>query len=207
MPATRCWPNGATCSLPSAGAHVRRHFYELAQGGAAPIASEALTRIAALYRIEGEIRGRSAEERRAVRQQRSLPLVEALQALAARETVADQPEDQARRSDPLRLVALGRPVPLSRRRPHRNRQQRGRAEPSGRLPSTRKNALFAGSDGGAEHWAVIASLIETCKLLGVEPHAYLADVITRIVNGHPQTRLDELLPWAYPVMRQLQVVA
>src|SRR3954454_13023941 len=60
--------------------HVRRRFYELAQGGAAPIASEALTRIAALYRIEGEIRGRSAEERRAVRQQRSLPLVEALQA-------------------------------------------------------------------------------------------------------------------------------
>src|ERR1700681_2216693 len=59
--------------------HVRRHFYELAQGGAAPIASEPLTRIAALYRIEGEIRGRSAEERRAIRQQRSLPLVEAFQ--------------------------------------------------------------------------------------------------------------------------------
>src|SRR5437588_7604192 len=59
--------------------HVRRHFYELAQGGAAPIASEALTRIAALYRIEGEIRGRSAEERRAIRQQRSLPLVETFQ--------------------------------------------------------------------------------------------------------------------------------
>lgn len=72
---------------------------------------------------------------------------------------------------------------------------------------TRKNALFAGSDGGAEHWAVIASLIESCKLLGVEPHGYLADVITRIVNGHPQTRLDELMPWGYPVMRQLQVVA
>jgi transposase len=72
---------------------------------------------------------------------------------------------------------------------------------------TRKNALFAGSDGGAEHWAVLASLIESCKLLGVEPHAYLADVITRIVNGHPQTRLDELMPWGYPVTRQLQVVA
>jgi transposase len=59
--------------------HVRRHFYELAQAGAAPIACEALTRIAALYRIEGEIRGRSAEERHAVRQQRGLPLVEAFQ--------------------------------------------------------------------------------------------------------------------------------
>ena len=52
----------------------------------------------------------------------------------------------------------------------------------------RKNALFAGSDGGGEHWASIASLIETCKLNGVDPHAYLADVITRIVAGHPQSR-------------------
>ena len=71
----------------------------------------------------------------------------------------------------------------------------------------RKNALFAGSDGGAEHWAVIASLIETCKLLGVEPHGYLADVITRIVNGHPQSRLDDLLPWVYPAMPQFKAVA
>ena len=59
--------------------HVRRQFYELASGGAAPIAAEALARMAALYRIEGEIRGRSAEERRAVRQQRSRPLVAALE--------------------------------------------------------------------------------------------------------------------------------
>lgn len=61
----------------------------------------------------------------------------------------------------------------------------------------RKNALFAGSDGGAEHWAVLASLIETCKLNQVDPEAYLADVITRIVQGHSNSRLDELLPWAY----------
>ena len=59
--------------------HVRRHFYELAQGGSAPIASEALTRIAALYRIEDDIRGRAAEERRAVRLERSRPRLEALQ--------------------------------------------------------------------------------------------------------------------------------
>ena len=66
------------------------------------------------------------------------------------------------------------------------------------LALNRKNALFAGSDGGAEHWAVIASLIETCKLIGVEPRGYLADVITRIVDGHLNRRLDDLLPWAYP---------
>ena len=56
-------------------------------------------------------------------------------------------------------------------------------------------------------WAVIASLIETCKLIGVEPRAYLADVISRIVNGHPQSRLDELLPWAYPTTPALKAAA
>ena len=61
----------------------------------------------------------------------------------------------------------------------------------------RKNALFAGSDGGGEHWAIIASLIETCKLCDVDPQFYLADVITKIANNHPNSRIDELLPWAY----------
>ena len=75
------------------------------------------------------------------------------------------------------------------------------------LALTRKNALFAGSDGGAAHWAVIASLVETCKLIGVEPQAYLADVISRIVTGHPQSRLDELLPWAYPTTPALKAAA
>jgi hypothetical protein len=70
----------------------------------------------------------------------------------------------------------------------------------------RKNALFAGSDGGAEHWAVIASLIETCKLTKVDPYAYLAETITRIVDGHPNSRLDELLPWAYPAAIALKDV-
>jgi len=53
----------------------------------------------------------------------------------------------------------------------------------------------------------MASLIETCKLTGVEPGAYLTDVIGRIVNGHPQSRLDELLPWAYPATQSLKAVA
>ena len=75
------------------------------------------------------------------------------------------------------------------------------------LALTRKNALFAGSDGGAEHWAVIASLIATCKLIDIEPYRYLADVITRIVDGHPNGRLDELLPWAYAPAPQLKAVA
>lgn len=70
----------------------------------------------------------------------------------------------------------------------------------------RKNALFAGSDGGGEHWSVIASLVETCKLNGVDPQAYLADVIARIVTGHPQSQIDDLLPWTY-APRQFKAVA
>jgi transposase len=71
--------------------------------------------------------------------------------------------------------------------------------PSAPFPShsTGKMALFAGSDGGAEHWATIASLIETCKLNDLDPMAYLTDVLTRIVNGHPNSAIDQLLPWAY----------
>jgi len=53
---------------------------------------------------------------------------------------------------------------------------------------TRKNALFAGSDEGAESWAVLASLIETCKLHGVNPEAYFTDVLTRLVNNWPNSR-------------------
>ena len=177
--------------------HARREFYDLAQGGAAPIASEALVRIAALYRIEGEIRGRSPEERRAVRQARSRPLIEAMErwlreklALVSQKSkLADALRYSLTRWAGLSLFLDDGRVELDTNTVERSMRP---------LALTRKNALFAGSDGGAGRWAVIATLIETCKLNGVEPHAYLADVIARIVAGHPQRRLDELLPWAYP---------
>src|SRR5690606_2652525 len=62
----------------------------------------------------------------------------------------------------------------------------------------RKNALFAGHDAGAENWAVIASLIETCKLNGVDPHAWLAAPRQAIGNGHRLRLVNGLLPWGYP---------
>jgi hypothetical protein len=60
---------------------------------------------------------------------------------------------------------------------------------------TRKNALFAGSDGGAQHWACLASLIETAKLNGVDPLAYLTDGLALLARGYPINRVAELLPW------------
>ena len=186
--------------------HVRRPFYELAQGGPAPIASEALARIAALYRVEGEIRGRPAEERRAIRQERSRPLVEAfepwlrekLSLISQKTELADAIRYALARWSGLCLFLEDGRIEIDSNVVERSIRP---------LTLNRKNALFAGSDAGAEHWAIAASLIETCKLNGVEPHAYLTDVISRIVNGHPQNRLDDLLPWAYPTISELRRVA
>ena len=65
----------------------------------------------------------------------------------------------------------------------------------------RKNHLFAGSEGGAQRWAVIASLLTTAKLNDVEPHAYLSDVLERLSQGHPMSQIDDLLPWNWAASR------
>lgn len=176
--------------------HVRRNFYELAVPRPAPIAGEALTRIAGLYAIENEIRGRSADERQAIRQEKSRPIVEAFDTWlrAKLETISQK----TMLAEAIRYV-------LSRREGLKRFIDDGRIEIDSNVVErcmrpialNRKNALFAGSDGGAEHWAILASLIETSKLCGVEPLVYLTDVITKIVNGHQNNRLDELLPWAF----------
>ena len=75
------------------------------------------------------------------------------------------------------------------------------------LALNRKNALFAGHDRGADHWATVASLIETCKLNGVDPQACLASVLSRLVNGWPMRRIEELMPWAYAVRQNATAAA
>ena len=186
--------------------HVRRRFYELAAAGPAPIASEALERIAGLYAIEKDIRGRSADERRAVRQDRSRPIIDELEPwLRYKLTLISQKTKlaEAIRYALSRWEGLIRFLDDGRIEIDSNVVERS-IRP---IALNRKNALFAGSDGGGEHWAIIAFLIETCKLNSVDPQAYLADVIGKIVSGHPNSRINELLPWAYPVAMPLKDVA
>lgn len=187
-------------------AHVRRRFYELAAAGPAPIAGEALQRIASLYQIEAEIRGRSADERRMARQESSRHILNDFEPwLRAKLAIISQKTKlaEAIRYALSRWNGLCCFVDDGRIEIDSNAVERT-IRP---IALNRKNALFAGSDGGAEHWAVIASLIETCKLNRVDPLAYLAASITKIVNGHPNARLDELLPWAYPAATVLKDVA
>jgi hypothetical protein len=180
--------------------HMRRNFYELATAGPAPIASEALKHIAAFYAIEKEIRGRSAE-RRLVRQQKSRPLADAFEVwLRAKLALIGQKIKlaEAIRYALSRWQGLTRFIDDGRIELDNNTIERSIRG----IKLCRKNALFAGSDGGAEHWAVIASLVETCKINDVDPLAYLTDFLTRIVNGHPNRHIDLLLPWAYRAQAQ-----
>jgi transposase len=187
---------GEAIALAFCWAHLRRRFFDLAKGGDAPIANEALERIAALYAIEKTIRGRSADKRRAVRQNKSKPLVVALRAwfehqltlVSSKAPIAHEIRYGLNHWDGLiRFLDDGR-IELDT-----NIVERG-IRP---IVLNRKNALFAGHDEGAENWACIASLIETCKLNGVDPQAYFADVLSKLVNLWPASRLDELMPWAW----------
>ena len=175
--------------------HVRRGFYDLAKAKA-PIATETLQRIAALYEIEARVRGKSAADRLAVRQVESKPLVTELRAWFEAQIAklpARGPTAQAIRYALNHWDGLERFLEDGRIELDNNSVERAMRP----VALSRKNSLFAGSDEGAENWACLASLIETCKLNGVNPQAYFTDLLTRLVNGWPQKRIDELMPWCW----------
>src|SRR5208282_2234828 len=155
-------------------AHVRRKFYDLHAAHKSPVAAEAMQRIGALYAIEKEIRGRSPEERRAIRNERARPLLEALK-LWLEETLCKL----SRKSDTALAVryALGRWEALLRYvNDGRIEIDNNAAERALRTVALgRKNYLFAGSDAGGERAAAIYSLIGTAKLNDINPEAYLRD--------------------------------
>jgi transposase len=177
-------------------AHARRKLYEVAQTGTTPIADEGLKQIAALYRIEKDIRGQNPADRLAVRKTRSKPVVDDFEAwltLGRARVSAKSPLGEALRYiakywDGLCLFLTDGRIELDSNAVERTIRP---------IALNRKNALFAGHDAGAQNWAIIASLIETCKLNAVDPYAWLTDTLTAIVGGHKQSDIDALLPWNY----------
>jgi transposase len=177
-------------------AHARRPFWDLYENQgrvAGSIAEQALQRIAALYAIEAQIRGQPPDVRRSERQARAGPLLDEMHAwltsLVGRVSA---------KSDLARAIGYS----LTRWRALTRYRDDGRIEIDNNAAERalrgvalgRGNYLFMGSDAGGERAASIYSLVETAKLNGLDPQAYLREVLTRIAD-HPINRIDELLPW------------
>jgi len=177
-------------------AHARRKLHDVAQTSTAPIAQEGLAQIQALYRIEKDLRGQTSEQRLAARQDRSKPIIDAFELwlvqirarVSTKSPTGEALKYIAKYWDGLCLFLSDGRIELDNNPVERTIRP---------IALNRKNALFAGHDAGAQNWAVIASLIETCKLNGIEPHGYLSGVLTAIAARHKQNEITELLPWNY----------
>ena len=175
-------------------AHSRRKLFDLHAATGSAIAKEALARIAALFQIEAEIKGRAPEERRAVRQERTLPRLADLKDVLERALTSISRKSGlalAIRYSLSRWPALGRFTGDGRLEMTNNSAERA-IRP---LALGRKNYLFAGSDSGGCRAAILYTLIQTTLLNGLDPEAYLRAVLARIAD-HPINRIDDLLPWA-----------
>ena len=161
-----------------------------------PIAKAGLDRIAPLYAIEKKIRGEPPATRQFVRWTESAPLVNTFGLWLNEQRSLVSPK--SRPGEKLAYIANqwdGLLVFLHDGRVEMDSNfVENRIRP---IKLTAKIALFAGHDEGARAWGRIASLIETRKMNGVEPYAWLKDTLEKIASGHPNSRIDELLPWNF----------
>ena len=177
----------------SCWSHARRKFYDVHHATASPVALEALQRIAALFAIESGIRGQSPERRAAARQEHARPLLDQLKAfletslvrISGKSTLA-----QAIRYALSRWAALNRYSADGRLEMSNNAAERAMRPPV----LGRRNYLFCGSDAGGQRAACVYTILETAKMNGINPQAYLTDILGRIAD-HPIHQIDALLPW------------
>jgi transposase len=185
---------GGPLTLAACWAHLRRKFYELHVSGVSHVASETVERMAALWAIEETIRGNCPELRCAARQEQSAAIVAELWPFWEKELGRISGKSklaEAIRYARSRREALERFLHDGRLDIDSNAVERAIRPQT----ITRKNALFAGSDGGGQTWATIATLLQTAKMNDVDPFAWLAITLQRLAAGWPNRDLDQLLPW------------
>lgn len=187
--------------------HGRRDVFEIHQATGSPIAEEVLRRIAVLYRIEETIRGKPPDERTAVRQEQSKPVVEALKVyveaqlgrVSGKMPLAKALRYLLKHWDGLCVFLADGRVEID----SNSIERRHRV-----VATVRRNSLFAGSDAGARSWAIFTSLIQTARLTDVDPVAWLTDVLERMATGAVKANdLDRLLPWTWKAERAAKAAA
>ena len=170
-----------------------------------PMAIEVVHRIDALFDIERPINGKSAEERRAVRQELSKPLVEELRVyMREQRAKLSRGNDLAKAIDYILKRWAAFTLFLDEGRVCLSNNAAERALRG--IALGRKSWLFAGSDRGGQRAAAMYSMIVTAKMNDVDPQAWLADVLARIA-GHPASKIDELLPWHWQPSSSLRIEA
>ncbi len=176
-------------------AHIRRKFVDIHKAQGSVIAEQAIKRIAALYGIEKEARGQSPEDRAGIRQDKAQPLLDELAAWLGDQLPKISGKSELAKAIRYALTRIKKPRPYLAN--GILELDNNCAERSMRCVALgRKNYLFMGSEGGGKSAAIAYTLIETAKLNGVDPQAWLTDILARIAD-HKITRIDELLPWRY----------
>jgi transposase len=173
--------------------HARRKFYDVHQETASPVTLEILQQIAVLFAIEGDVNGRPPEQRAAARSEHARPRLDQLKTfletslgrISGKSELASAIRYTLNRWDALTLYVTDGRLEMSN----------NAAERAMRPPVLgRRNYLFCGSDTGGQRAACMYTIIETCKLNGINPEAYLANVLGRIAD-HPMHQISALLPW------------
>lgn len=185
--------------------HGRRKLFDQVPLARSPLAAEAVRRIDAIFDAERTINGLPAEQRLAVRQTHVAPWVVELESwMRAARAKMSRHADVGRAMDYMlkRWDTFSRFLEDGRICLTNNAAERALRG----IALGRKAWLFAGSDRGGERAAAIYSLIVTAKLNGVDPRAWLADVLRRIAD-HPASRLNELLPWTWQSLNQDKAAA
>jgi transposase len=177
----------------SCWAHARREIFKVHADTKSPAAQAILEQIGAVFAVERQINGQNAEHRLAVRQAQSVPLLNDLKALM--ESTLGRVSRKGTLADAIRY-SLKRWVALTRFTQDGRLEMTNNAAERAIRPLTlgRRNWTFVGSDAGGERAAVFFTILQTCKLNGVNPEAYLADIISRIAD-HSAKDVDALLPW------------
>ena len=174
-------------------AHIRRKFVDVLQSEGSTIAEEAIRRIAGLYAVEKQARGQPAEERVRLRQAYARPILDELDTWLQSQLTKISGKSELAKAIRYALTRFKKLRPYL---DHGVLEADNNCAERAMKPIAigRKNFLFVGSEGGGKSAAIVYTLIETAKLNGVDPQAWLTDVLGRIAD-HKITRLDELLPW------------